>query len=36
MRSFGPNEMVYIVLALRWTVLLAACALAGGVVFGPC
>ena len=34
MRSFGPNEMVYIVLALRWTVLLATCALAGGVVFG--
>ncbi|WP_460452399.1 amino acid ABC transporter permease [Alsobacter sp. SYSU BS001988] len=34
MRSFGPNEMVYIALAARWTLLLAAFALAGGAVFG--
>ncbi|AMJ61495.1 amino acid ABC transporter permease [Bosea sp. PAMC 26642] len=34
MRSFGPNEMFYIVLAARWTLLLAASALAGGVLFG--
>jgi polar amino acid transport system permease protein len=34
MRSFGPNEMVYIVLATRWTLLLAMCALAGGIAFG--
>lgn len=34
MRNFGPNELTYIVLAARWTLLLAACALAGGAVFG--
>jgi polar amino acid transport system permease protein len=34
MRSIGPNELMYIALAARWTLLLAACALAGGAVFG--
>lgn len=34
MRSLGPNEMLYIVLAARWTLLLAGCALLGGVLFG--
>lgn len=34
MRSIGVNELTYIVLALRWTLLLSGLALAGGVLFG--
>lgn len=34
MRSIGANELTYIVLALRWTLLLSVMALAGGALFG--
>lgn len=34
MRSIGVNELTYIVLALRWTLLLSLLALAGGGAFG--
>jgi polar amino acid transport system permease protein len=34
MRSFGPAELQYTILAARWTVLLAATALLGGGAFG--
>ena len=33
-RSFGPNEVLYIVSAVQWTLLLSAIAFAGGAVGG--
>ena len=34
MRAFGPNEILYILLAVRWTLLLSLAAFAGGAVGG--
>ncbi|MBI4924220.1 MAG: amino acid ABC transporter permease [Devosia nanyangense] len=34
LRDFGPNELVYLLLAARWTILLALIAFAGGGVIG--
>ncbi|NHX22329.1 ABC transporter permease subunit, partial [Escherichia coli] len=33
-REFGTNEVIYIVLALRWTIALSLIAFAGGAVGG--
>lgn len=33
-RSFGPNEAIFIVMAVRWTLLLSVVAFAGGAVGG--
>ena len=34
MRQFGWNELLFILLALRWTLLLSLVAFAGGIVGG--
>jgi polar amino acid transport system permease protein len=34
MRSLGPNEIAFILLAVRWTLLLSAAAFAGGTIGG--
>lgn len=34
MRSLGPNEILFIVAAVRWTLLLSACAFVGGSIGG--
>lgn len=34
MRELGPNEILYIVLAVRWTLLLSVAAFAGGAIGG--
>ena len=34
MRSFGPNEVFYILAAVRWTLLLSIVAFAGGSLGG--
>lgn len=33
-RTFGPNEAIYIIMAVRWTVALSAVAFAGGAICG--
>jgi polar amino acid transport system permease protein len=33
-RTFGPNEAIYIIMAIRWTLMLSAVAFAGGAICG--
>ncbi len=34
LRDFGPNELMFLIMATRWTILLALIAFAGGGVIG--
>jgi polar amino acid transport system permease protein len=34
LRDFGPNELMFLLLATRWTILLALIAFAGGGLLG--
>jgi polar amino acid transport system permease protein len=34
LRDFGPNELMFLLLATRWTILLALIAFSGGVPIG--
>ncbi|RUW88758.1 amino acid ABC transporter permease, partial [Mesorhizobium sp. M8A.F.Ca.ET.023.01.1.1] len=34
LRDFGPNELMFLLLATRWTILLALIAFAGGGLIG--